>query len=75
MLSEREKKEMLEDALSAKRRKGFEIADKRAEKICKKHLSSLTPDKVIRFLMDAQKVTGPFPVSKIVPVFLEKPKL
>lgn len=75
MLSEREKKEMLEDALSAKRRKGFEAADKKAAKIYKKYLSSLTVDKVIKFLMDAQKVTGPFPISKIVPAFLGKSKL
>ena len=67
MLSEQEKKEMLEDALSVKRRKGFEAADKKAEKIYKKYLSSLTADKVIKFLMDTQKVTGPFPVSKAVP--------
>ena len=67
MLSEREKKEMLEDALSKRRRKGFEMADKKAEPFVRKHLLSLTVDKVIKFLANAQKVTGPFPVSKIVP--------
>ncbi len=75
MFSEREKKEMLEDALSAKRRKGFEAADKKAAKIYKKYLSSLTADRVIKFLMDTQKVTGPFPVSKTVPIFVGKSKL
>ena len=75
MLSEREKKEMLEDALSVKRRKGFEAADKKAAKIYKKYLSSLTADKVIKFLMDTQKVTGPFPVSKTIPTFVGKFKL
>ncbi len=70
MLSEQEKKEILEDALSAKRRRGFEIVDKRAEKFSKRHLSSLTADKIIKFLMDTQGVTGPFPVSKDIPVSL-----
>ena len=68
MLSEQEKKEMLEDALSKKRRKSFEIADKKAEMFTQKYLSSLTVDKVIGFLMNAQKVTGSFPVSKTVPL-------
>ena len=72
MLSEREKKEMLEDALSAKRRKGFETADKKAAKFYKRYQSSLTADRVIKFLMDTQRVTGPFPVSKIVPTFVGK---
>ena len=66
MLSEREKKEMLEDALSRKRREGFEMADKKAELFIQKRLLSLTADKVIKFLMDTQKVTGPFPISKTV---------
>jgi len=70
MFSEQEKKEILEDALSAKRRRGFEIADKKAEKFSKKHLLSLTADRIIKFLMDTQRVTGPFPVSKDIPVSL-----
>jgi len=75
MLSEQEKKEMLEDAVSAKRRKGFETADKKAAKVYKRYLSSLTADKVIKFLMDTQKVTGPFPISKVIPAFVGKSKL
>ena len=64
MLSEQEKKEMLEDALSKKRREAFEAADKKGEPFVRKYTSSLTVDKVISFLMNAQKVTGPFPISK-----------
>lgn len=75
MLSEREKKEMLEDALSLKRREEFEIADEKAEVINRKHISYITADTVIKFLMDTQKVTGPFPVSKTLPVFTGKPVL
>ena len=62
-----EKKEMLEDALSKKRRKSFEAADKKARPFVQKYQSSLTADIVIKFLMDAQRVRGPFPISKTVP--------
>jgi len=67
MLSEKEKKEMLEDALSEERRKAFEKADKKAEEFIQKCQSLLAVDRVVKFLMDAQEVTGPFPVSKAVP--------
>ena len=67
MLSEEEKKEILEDALSEKRRKAFEEADRRAEEFVRKYRPRLTVDGVIAFLMNAQKVTGPFPISREVP--------
>ena len=64
MLSEQEKKEMLEDAVSKKRQKAFEEADKRVEVFMRRHLTSITADKAIKFLMDTQEAIGPFPVSK-----------
>ncbi len=66
MLSEQDKKEMLEDALSEDRRKAFEEADRRAEVFTKKYQASMTADKAIKFLMDTQELIGPFPISKIV---------
>lgn len=66
MLSKQEKKEMLEDTLSKERREAFAKADKRAEPFVQKYLLSLTADKVIEFLMNAQKIRGPFPISKTV---------
>jgi len=67
MLSNQEKKEMLKDALSRKRRMAFETADKKAQPFIQEQLSSLTVDRVIDFLMNVQKVTGPFPISKNAP--------
>lgn len=67
MLSEQEKKEMLQDALSKQRRMAFEAGEKKAKILVKKYLSSLTVDKVIKFLMDAQKITGPFPIPTTTP--------
>ena len=64
MLSEQEKKEMREDVLNNKRRESFALADKKAMVFAKKHAAAMTPDKVIKFLADTQKVTGPFPISK-----------
>ena len=67
MLSEQEKKEILEDSVSLERKKSFEIADEKASVFFQKYLASLTVDKVIKFLMDTQDVTGPFPISKTIP--------
>lgn len=64
MFSKQEKKEMREDTLSKKSRRNFEMADKKGEALAKKYISDLTVDKVIKFLMDAQKTRGPFPISK-----------
>lgn len=66
MFDEEKKKEMLEDTYSEKRRKAFEEADKRAQIFIKKHWPKMTVDQVIRFLVDVQKITGPFPISKEV---------
>ena len=43
--------------------------DKKAKEFIQKYWASLTVDKVIEFLMNVQKVTGPFPISKDVPIF------
>ena len=67
MLDEEQKREMLEDASSKKRRKAFEEADKKAEEFIKKNRRLVTVDKVIDFLMHAQEITGPFPISKETP--------
>ena len=67
MLSEEEKREMLEDALSEKRRKAFEEADKRAEELAREYWPSLSVENVIEFLMNAQGIIGSFPISKEIP--------
>jgi len=67
MLSEEEKKEMLEDVFSKERQRVFEAADKKAERFVQKQLLGLTVDKIIKFLKDAQTARGPFPISKTVP--------
>lgn len=55
MLSDREKKEMLEDARSARRRKDFESSRS------VKDITSL--DEYISFLDDVQKIFSPFKIS------------
>lgn len=67
MLSENEKKEISEDALSKSRQKSFEIADEKANAFFQKYPVSITVDRVIAFLMDVQDVAGPFPISKTIP--------
>ncbi len=58
MLSEQEKREMLQDARSKERRDSFRFAkDKIKEK-------PLTLDEYIKFLNDIQKIFGPFPISR-----------
>ena len=71
MLSEQDRKEMFEDAMSKERQRAFEEAAKRAEAIEQRYLMSLTPDKVIDFLMNVQEVTGSFPISKKVSTGIE----
>jgi len=75
MLGEQEKREMLEDTLNKTRRMAFELADKKAKAFTKKHASFITADKVIKFLADTQKVTGPFPISKSLFIASDKFKL
>lgn len=56
MLDEVEKQEMLEDALSIKRRDDFRFANQIP--------TELTFGEYLKFLDDLQKIFGPFPVSK-----------
>jgi hypothetical protein len=58
MLSEQDKKDMLEDALSEERRKNFKTVAK-----LKKAQPPLTPKEYLDFLADVQKICGEFPVS------------
>ena len=67
MLSEEEKKELLEDALNQERQKSFKVADEKARIFAQKHPVHPTVDKIIEFLTDAQELTGPFPISKTIP--------
>ena len=55
MLSDKEKKEMLEDARSARRRKDFEY-----NRVVKDRISI---DEHIAFLDDVQKIFSPFKIS------------
>ena len=75
MLNKQEKREMLEDTLNKARRRAFELADKKAKAFAKKHMYSITADKVIKFLADTQKATGPFPISKSLLIASDKFKL
>jgi len=58
MLSDKDKREMLEDGLSVKRRENF----KAAARVGKKEPFSLL--NYLNFLADLQKVCGEFPVSQ-----------
>ena len=67
MLSEKEKKEMLEDANNPEIRKSFQQAERKQLEWIKKHYNSKSLDDYIVFLDSFQKVIGPFPISKEVP--------
>lgn len=56
MLTEEEKQEMLEDAMSTKRRDDFRYSSNIP--------SNLTFDEYLKFLDGLQKIFGPFPVSQ-----------
>ena len=58
MLSDIEKQEMLEDAMSIKRRDDFRFSANTPLKY--------TFDEYLQFLDDLQKIFGPFPVSQKV---------
>jgi hypothetical protein len=57
MLSEQEKREMLEDARSKERRDNFRFAKDKIKEV------PLSLDEYIKFLNDIQKIFGPFPIS------------
>ena len=56
MLSDEEKKEMLEDGLSPSRRKDF--------RLCNELKPNITLDDYVKFLDDVQKVFGQFKISQ-----------
>lgn len=58
MLSKKEKQEMLEDGLSAKRRKEFAQVSKITQP------SSKSLDEFINFLMSIQNIFSPFSISR-----------
>lgn len=61
------KKEILADAFNEERNQAFAMADKLADKYEKEHWPTVTVDHVIKFLMDVQKITGHFPISREIP--------
>lgn len=67
MLSEKEKKEMLDDAYNPRIRKAFQETERKYLDWLKKHPGYRSLDTYITFLNSIQKVFGPFPISKETP--------
>lgn len=67
MLSDKEKKEILEDAKDPKIRRAFQKADKLQLDWLRRHPETRSLDNYIEFLDSLQEVLGPFPISKEVP--------
>lgn len=67
MLSNKEKKEILEDVNNPDIRRSFKEAAKKELEWIKKHHELRSIDNYITFLNSVQEVFGPFPISKEVP--------
>lgn len=67
MLSEKEKKEMLEDAYNPQIRNAFQEAERKYLDWLKNHPGYRSLDNYITFLNSIQKIFGPFPISKETP--------
>lgn len=64
MLSEKEKKEMLEDAYNHRIRGAFKEVDRKYIEWLKAHPGYRSLDNYITFLNSIQKIFGPLPISK-----------
>lgn len=67
MLSEKEKREFLEDAYNPEIRRNFQEAEQKYLDWLRKHPGYRTLDNYITFLNSIQKIFGPFPISKESP--------
>lgn len=67
MLDEQMKREIIADAFDESRNRAFAKADELAEAFINKHWQQMNVDQIIKFLMDVQKIVGPFPVSRKIP--------
>ena len=63
MLSPTEKREMLEDASSASRRRNFREGQRAGLEFDRSH-DGRSLDSYIQFLQDVQKIFGPFKISR-----------